>query len=267
MILTAGVPEDLKLNPSDKFGNPIESSRLTSLTSRISFQLWQLDASGGGQRKEINTGQNFIVYINEAATNLCISIAFASGEEGWKEAKVYLDGAPIKDGQFTLIVLSRNEKAKVDQIVSRRRVGRESYYVTDFEYFEADLIGSHGGQRLEKAKKVYCYLTDKQLSIREYFLKFFLKRTYSYRLVPATKLTLVRYVANAPVIRIEDGFQRCGPEICLRDGLVFVACFHRILLDKIGGSETFNDKRRCFFQRLVSYHHKKSHQHVQYHLK
>lgn len=266
MILTAGNPEDLRLNPNDKFGNPIEISKLSTLTSRISFQLWHVDASGGGQKLEVSTGQNFIVYLSESGTSLCISIAFASGEEGWKEASIQLDGEPIREGNLTLIVLSRNEKTKVDHIV-RGRKGRE-FYSGELDYFEADLLGTHG-QRLEKPKKVYCYLTDKQLSIREYFLKIFLKRTFSYRLVPATKLTLVRYLANAPVIRIEDGFQRQGrgPEVCLHNGLLLVACFHRILLDKMGGSETFEDKKTFFYNKLVAYHLKKSHKHVPHSLR
>ena len=176
-----------------------------------------------------------------------------------------LDKKPIQDGELTIIVLSRNEKSKVDRIVNCRR-GREFYSSPDLDYFEADLIATHG-QRLEKPKKVYCYLTDKQLSIREYFLKIFLKRTFTYRLVPATKLKLLRYEANAPVLTIEDGFQRSfGPEICLRD-LLLVACFHSFLLHKIGGSETFEDKKNYFYNKLLTHHHKKSHKHTPLNLK
>lgn len=218
-----------------------------------------MNAADGGRRREVGTGQNCIVYLSESGS-LCISIAFASGEEGWYFAIVHLDGKPIQDGELTIIVLSRNEKAKVDRIVNGRR-GREFYSSPDLDYFEADLIGTNG-QRLEKPKKVYCYLTDKQLSIREYFLKIFLKRAFTYRLVPATKLKLLRYEANAPVLTVEDGFQRSfGPEICLRD-LLLVACFHTFLLHKIGGSETFEDKKKYFDNKLLAHHSKKSHKHT-----
>ena len=115
--------------------------------------------------------------------------------QGWYVAIVQLDDKPIPDGELTIIVLSRNEKSKVDRIVHCRKGRDFSYLAPDVDYFEADLIGTHG-QRLEKPKKVYCYLTDKQLSIREYFLKIFLKRAFTYRLVPATKLKLLRYDSN-----------------------------------------------------------------------
>ena len=108
--------------------------------------------------------------------------------------------------------------------------------------------------------QVYCYLTDKQLAIREFFLKIFLKRTFGYRLVPATKITLVRYQANLPVLRIEDGY--LATEICARDGVMLVSCFHKILLEKLGGSQNFNDKKNFFNNKLMIYHEKKSHKHV-----
>ena len=263
LIVTSGVPEDLKLQPLDNFGNPIEVQSLSSLTSRISFQLFHIDSADGGRRREITNGENCLAYLSEAKS-LCVSIAFASGGEGWYEVTVQLDGMTIKNGEVTVIVLSRNEKAKVDNIVRCRR-GRDMFS-TDLDYFEADLISTQG-QRLEKPKRVFVYLSDKQISVREYFMKIFLKRTFSYRLVPATKLKLVRFFANAPVIRLEDGQQRSCPEISLRDGLLLVAAFHRVLLERMGGSETFEDKKKHFHPRLIAYHQKKSHRHVSYYLR
>ena len=268
LILTAGVPEDLKLNFQDKFGNEVEAFQLPSLSSRISFKLWYMDATNGGRKTE-KFSNNFLVYLTESSKSICISVAFASGEEGWYSATVNLSDKALKSSEITMIVLSRNEKAKVDRFIHSRR--HRDFYALDTEYFEAELIACHG-QRLEKAKKVYCYLTDKQLSIREYFLKIFLRRTFSYRLVPATKLSLVRYLANAPVIRLSDGFQRgsgssgTGPEICLKDGLLMVACFHRVLLERMGGSESFEDKRAHFSAMLCAYHSRKGHKHSPYYI-
>ena len=79
-------------------------------------------------------------------------------------------------------------------------------------------------------------------------------------------VTIFRYEANAPVLTVEDGFQRSsGPEICLRD-LLLVACFHSFLLHKIGGSETFEDKRTYFHNKLMVHHQKKSHKHTPLHI-
>ena len=80
--------------------------------------------------------------------------------------------------------------------------------------------------------------------------------------MPATKINLVRYQANVPVIRIEDGHSLNSLEICSRDGVVLVSCFHKILLEKLGGSETFEAKRSFFNNRLLLYHEKKAHKHV-----
>ena len=48
-----------------------------------------MNAADGGRRREVGTGQNCIVYLSESGS-LCISIAFASGEEGWYFAIVHL---------------------------------------------------------------------------------------------------------------------------------------------------------------------------------
>lgn len=272
LILTAGVPEDIKLKFQDLFGNEVEPFQLPSLSSRISFKLWHMDATNGGRKTEVFSN-NFLIYLTESSKTICISVAFASGEEGWYSATVNLSDKALKSSEITMIVLSRNEKAKVDRFIHSRRA--RDFYALDTEYFEAELIALNG-QRLEKAKKVYCYLTDKQLSIREYFLKIFLRRTFSYRLVPATKLSLVRYLANAPVIRLSDGFQLRGgsgssgggggPEICLKEGLLMVASFHRVLLERMGGSESFEDKRAHFSAKLCAYHARKGHKHSPYYL-
>ena len=268
LILTAGVPEDIKLKFQDLFGNEVEPFQLPSLSSRISFKLWHMSNTNGGRKTEVFSN-NFLIYLTESSHTICISVAFASGEEGWYSATVNLGDK--KSEEITLIVLSRNEKAKVDRFIHSRKSSKPDFYALDTEYFEADLI-AFNGQRLEKAKKVYCYLTDKQLSIREYFLKIFLRRTFSYRLVPATKLSLVRYLANAPVIRLSDGFRGSGsssgndPEICLKEGLLMVASFHRVLLERMGGSESFEDKRAHFSAKLCAYHARKGHKHSPHYL-
>ena len=257
LVLTSGVPEDVLLNPKDSFNNPIEKCRLPRITPRISFHLWYIDSIDGGKKRYQNNA-NFVIY-QTSNDNLCISVAFSPGEEGWYEAKILLDEEPVASASLTLIVLSRSGTKKVDQILANRK--NREFYALESDYIEADLL-IQNGQKVEKPKKVYCYLTDKQLAIREFFLKIFLKRTFGYRLVPATKINLVRYQANVPVIRIEDGHSLNSLEICSRDGVVLVSCFHKILLEKLGGSETFEAKRSFFNTRLLLYHEKKSHKHV-----
>ncbi len=256
LVLTSGVPEDIKLDPRDKFGNSVNPASLTELTERITFQLWHINSGSGGRRDERVGATNFVVY-RTSVMDLCISVAFRSGEEGWYIAQVQLDGRPIAMPDLSLIVLSRNERARVDRFIHNRK---QNANAENDQFFEADIVGLNG-QSLSKPRRVYVYLTGKQVIIREYFLRFFLKRAFTFRSVPATKLLLQRYKANSPVIRIEDGYQTPGPELCIRDGNILAACFHQLLLEKVGGSETFKDKQVFFYCRLITHHQSKGHRH------
>ena len=256
LVLKSGVPEDIQLDPRDEYNNELERHRLPDLIPRISFQLYYIDPTDGGRKRENKV--NFLIYQTVNTNTLNISVAFSPSEEGWYEARVLLDEEPIARTQspLTLIVLSRNEHSKVEQILSNRK--SKDFFALESDYFEGDLI-CQNGQEI-KPKKVYCYLTDKQLAIREFFLKIFHKRTFGYRLVPATSLKLIRYQANVPVIKVEDGYGNL--EICIKDGVVFASCFHKIILEKLGGSETFNDKTIHFHNMLQNFHERKGNKHV-----
>jgi hypothetical protein len=54
--------------------------------------------------------------------------------------------------------------------------------------YEARLV-SMQGERLSKPKKVFCYVSPKQLTIKEFVLKFIPKRLVTFRLCPSTKVS------------------------------------------------------------------------------
>lgn len=58
--------------------------------------------------------------------------------------------------------------------------------------YEARLI-SIQGERLAKPRKVYCYVSPKQLTIKELILKFIPKRLVTFRLCPSTKVWFSRF--------------------------------------------------------------------------
>lgn len=58
--------------------------------------------------------------------------------------------------------------------------------------YAAKLLGMQG-ERFSKPKKVFCFISPKQLTIKEYLLKFIPKRLVTFRLCPSTK---VRVSAN-----------------------------------------------------------------------
>ncbi len=213
LVLTAGVPDTVQIDPRDSFGNSMPKSRLPAMSDRFRMKL--LERLGEGQ--EGNTLEemdpNFVVYHTPIMDTLCASMAFSPGQEGWYRASVTLDGEEIGEGNgdLTLIVLSRQERAKVNQYV-------EGGY-DNLPFFEAELV-SEKGFRLSKPKTVWCSLTTKQMTVRDYFLRIFPRKLYNFRLVPSTKVVLGRYGGSdalVPVIRLQDGFQvMCESDIVLQ---------------------------------------------------
>lgn len=57
---------------------------------------------------------------------------------------------------------------------------------------EAKVVAENG-TFLPKPKTVWVSLTPKQLSVKEYFMIIIPRRVHSFRLIPATSVTLVRY--------------------------------------------------------------------------
>lgn len=54
------------------------------------------------------------------------------------------------------------------------------------------MVGIHG-ERTPKPKKVLCYVSPKQLIIKELILKFIPKRLFTFRLCPSTKVRPIHY--------------------------------------------------------------------------
>lgn len=55
--------------------------------------------------------------------------------------------------------------------------------------YDAKLLGVNG-ERISKPKKVLCYVSPKQLIVKELILKFIPKRLFTFRLCPSTKVSL-----------------------------------------------------------------------------
>ena len=97
-------------------------------------------------------------------------MAFKKGREGWYKANITLDGNKVGN-ELTIIVLTQDEKSKVNSAI--RKFEAQSN-------IEADLV-SENGTALTKPKTIYCSLTSKQLTIKEYYFRFFPRRLYTFR--------------------------------------------------------------------------------------
>jgi len=150
-------------------------------------------------------------------------------------------------GSMQLLVLPPAKLTSINTYIAR--MGWNSYY-------EVSLTCLHGSQ--QKPKTVYVYLTDKQMIIREFYLKLIPHRLVSYRVNPQVKLNIQDRLLSIQQHDEEDNItQLRGDNI-----LLLAATYYTILLRRVGGSETFYEKRQFFFEELMKYHEGLNHRHV-----
>lgn len=77
-----------------------------------------------------------------------------------------------------------NTVAGIDSTLVHKNVASKNHNVC----YEAKLVGTNS-ERFSKPKRVLCYVSPKQLIIKELILKFIPKRLYTFRLCPSTKVT------------------------------------------------------------------------------
>jgi len=259
----------LKVQPKDTFGNNVAPESLAALADRFSIGLWKrLDADA--KRDELKVDQatqlNFVIY-HGTADYLSMLVSFNEGQEGWYTAQINLDGQPIGGGadassssssaaaDLTLLVLNCAQHAQVNRTLRD---------ISSNVYFEAEMLPENAGKSGGSGKKVYCYLTPRQFQVKEYFMKIIPRRLFSFRVVPSTKIDLLSHhpLNGHPVLSVGDGYQQCS-QLAIKDGLIMVATYHKLLLNRIGGSDTLKDKRDFFHTAVVSHHYKKRYHHLQ----
>uniref|UniRef100_T1IIH2 HECT-type E3 ubiquitin transferase n=1 Tax=Strigamia maritima TaxID=126957 RepID=T1IIH2_STRMM len=179
-----------------------------------------------------------------------LTLQFCLTEEGCYRASITYRNEPLKTGDFNIIVLNAKE---VD--VVEKNVDKKSHNI----WYEAKLL-SVNEEKYSKAKKVYCYISPKQLTIKETIFKFFPKRLATFRLCPSTKFQFCdgdnQY--EEPAFVVDDG---CQPKVELMtpERNVIAATFTQFLLKNIGGSETFKDKQEFFYHEVRNVHKKRYH--------
>lgn len=73
----------------------------------------------------------------------------------------------------------------VDSTLVHKNVASKNHNVC----YESKLVAVNG-EKLSKPKKVMCYVSPKQVIIKELILKFIPKRLFTFRLCPSTKVPL-----------------------------------------------------------------------------
>lgn len=214
--------------------------------------------------------------------NLMLFFLFES--PGLYHALVSYKGTVLKNGDFNIVCLTEQEAETVQKCTSLNH--------SKNCYFNAKMLPSSARNhysneehsKLAKPKSVTCYISSKQLTVKEYILRIIPKRLVTFRVSPSTKFYFSRrYMLNRTPTRvlyastsvaseldklepldnsdqlliIDDGSQS-PVELNCPERNIIVAVFTHFLLNKIGGSETFHDKQNFFFSEVLRYHRKHS---------
>jgi len=181
----------------------------------------------------------------QTTKNIEIKFTFSTVTQGAFPVTIYYLHSVI--GRLEILVLPVHKITSINNYISR--MGWNSYY-------EASLTCLQGVA--QKAKPVYVYLTDKQMIIREFYLKLIPHRLASYRVNPQVKISIEDEVLSIKQHEEADSLTQLRGE----DILLLAATYYTILLRRVGGSETFYEKRKFFFDQVTKYHDEKNHKHT-----
>ena len=149
----------------------------------------------------------------QISKNIEIKFTFSTQSSGAFPASVrYLDDVI---GQIQLLVLPPAKINSINNYIAK--MGWNSYY-------EASLLTLQGVS--QRSKTVYVYLTDKQMIIREFYLRLIPHRLVSYRVNPQVRLSMADEVLTISQHEEADSLtQLAGDDI-----LLLAATYYTILL-------------------------------------
>uniref|UniRef100_A0A8C2PPJ9 Apoptosis resistant E3 ubiquitin protein ligase 1 n=1 Tax=Cyprinus carpio TaxID=7962 RepID=A0A8C2PPJ9_CYPCA len=279
LVLTYGQQHTLQIEPRDEYGNPTSNS--VSLVDEVNYSM-HVHPLGTVDEESSDDCYSTSVSLNKPQCQVLIKLTFR--KKGCFRACISYRDQPLNNGEFDIIVLSENEKNCVEKNVSTPGISIyfEAYLYSmgtysscpwqflassqlalqrrpsmgdDEEEHDSPVEGQ--SEKVKKPKKVYCYISPKQFSVKEFYLKIIPWRLFTFRVCPGTKFT---YHGPDPVHKyltlvVDDGIQP-PVELSCKDRNIMAATFIRFLHKNIGGSETFQDKV-TFFQRELRHIHSK----------
>uniref|UniRef100_A0A6I8NVI9 HECT-type E3 ubiquitin transferase n=1 Tax=Ornithorhynchus anatinus TaxID=9258 RepID=A0A6I8NVI9_ORNAN len=286
LVLTIGQQHTLQIVPRDEYDNPTSNS-----VSLIDEHNYSLTIHELGPQEEESPGAWFETSVTSNRQTCQVLVRLTVNRQGCFQACISYQNQPISNGKFDIIVLSENEKNIVERNVSTSGVSIyfEAYLYnasncanaqwhlppmhmsssqrrpsTATEEEEEDSPSdSQTPEKVKKPKKVYCYVSPKQFSVKEFYLKIIPWRLYTFRVCPGTKFS---YHGPDPVHKlltlvVDDGIQP-PVELSCKERNILAATFIRSLHKNIGGSETFQDKVNFFQRELRQVHVKRPHSKV-----
>ncbi|XP_063222882.1 apoptosis-resistant E3 ubiquitin protein ligase 1 isoform X2 [Bacillus rossius redtenbacheri] len=256
VVCTAGISHSLAIEPRDEYNNLCVFRSEDNPTQGYDVTITQV---GSSEPAPCSVTLDY----EQISHRICLQVCFPS--EGCFHATVSYRGVELNNGDFDIIVLSSSDAALV-----QKNVASKNHNIC----YEARLVGVQG-ETLAKPRKVFCYVSPKQLTVKEFLLKFIPKRLVTFRLCPSTKfhfkssaynsssnnnqLSSCNNGNNQPSFIVDDG---CQPkvELIAKDRNVIAATFTHFLLKNIGGSETFKDKQDFFYHEVRKFHQRHYHE-------
>ncbi|XP_058018338.1 apoptosis-resistant E3 ubiquitin protein ligase 1 isoform X2 [Ahaetulla prasina] len=283
LVLTCGQPHTLQIVPRDEYDNPTSNS--VSLIDEHNYSLL-IHELGPQEEEPSDVLFEKSVMSNQQTCQVFLRLTLL--RRGCFRACISYQNQPISNGEFDIIVLSEDEKNIVERNVSTSGVSiyfeaylynANSYTNTQWHLPPLNLgsfqrrlstatedededspSDSPTPEKVKKPKKVYCYVSPKQFSVKEFYLKIIPWRLFTFRVCPGTKFS---YHGPDPVHKlltlvVDDGIQP-PVELSCKERNILAATFIRSLHKNIGGSETFQDKVNFFQRELRQVHMKKPH--------
>uniref|UniRef100_A0AAR2J2F3 Apoptosis-resistant E3 ubiquitin protein ligase 1 n=1 Tax=Pygocentrus nattereri TaxID=42514 RepID=A0AAR2J2F3_PYGNA len=279
LVLTYGQQHTLQIEPRDEYGNPTSNS--VSLVDEVNYSV-HIHSLGTVEEDSAEDFYSTTVSCNKQQCQVLLRLTLK--KKGCFRARIRYRDQPLSNGEFDIIVLSENEKSCVEKNVSTPGIsiyfeaylyGTGNYSSSPWQFPASSLLApqrrpsmgddedEHDSpvegqpEKVKKPKKVYCYISPKQLSVKEFYLKIIPWRLFTFRVCPGTKFT---YHGPDPIHKyltlvVDDGIQP-PVELSCKDRNIMAATFIRFLHKNIGGSETFQDKV-SFFQRELRHIHSK----------
>ncbi|KAK7493478.1 hypothetical protein BaRGS_00015378 [Batillaria attramentaria] len=261
VVCAAGTSHPLTIETRDAFNN-LAAYRADQ--SKHFFKL-KVEESGTGVRYTPTT--QILYSVQEKRLMMFIKME----KEGCYQATVSYGDIKLKNGEFNIIVLSSkdptailyisgvlrakccvkvsDELSKVNKTVVKRRHNL---------WYEVRLLACNN-EKLERPKKVYLYISPKQLTLKEFYFKIYPRKLFTFRVCPSTKFTFNGFnnQVGAPSFTIDDGAQQLV--LASKDRNTIAATFFCFLLQRIGGSETFHDKQTFFNHEVRQLHARRAH--------
>uniref|UniRef100_A0A2A4K2U1 HECT-type E3 ubiquitin transferase n=1 Tax=Heliothis virescens TaxID=7102 RepID=A0A2A4K2U1_HELVI len=228
----------LHVHPRDQYDNP---APLPDTEPPKGFSI-KISPLGGSEDEELSRSATFAY----DGVNQRVSVALCFPRAGVYRARLLYEGVMLLNGEFDCIVLTASDTATVQRNMSSKRHNI---------CYEARLVSG-------KPRRVLCCISPKQLTIKDYILKFIPKRITSFRLCPSTKLILKPTPEGSGPggeFTLEDGVQ---PQLELvspeRD--LIAATFTQLLLANCGGEDTFKNKQDFFYSEIRKAHARHPHE-------